>query len=77
MRAALGSLSLILLWSVSVFAQERPSTDQRPLAFMHVTVIDATGAPAQPDMTVVVSGNHITATWKSRQSQLFREVPGS
>jgi imidazolonepropionase-like amidohydrolase len=25
-----------------------------PLAFTHVTVIDLTGAPAQPDMTVVI-----------------------
>jgi predicted amidohydrolase len=30
-------------------------------------VIDATGAPAQPDMTVVVSENHITALGKSNE----------
>ena len=66
-RAALGSLSLIFLWSIPVFAQERPSTDQRPLVFTHVTVIDATGAPAQPNMTVVISGNHITALGKASE----------
>jgi imidazolonepropionase-like amidohydrolase len=64
-RVALGSLSLILLWSTPVFAQEKPSTDQRPLVFTHVAVIDATGAPAQPNMTVVISGNHITALGKT------------
>jgi hypothetical protein len=32
-----------------------------PLAVMHVTVIDGTGAPAKPDQTVVVSGNRIAA----------------
>jgi predicted amidohydrolase YtcJ len=31
------------------------------LAFVHVTVIDATGAPAKPNQTVLVSGNRITA----------------
>lgn len=33
----------------------------RVLAFTHVTVIDATGAPARPDSTVVITGNRITA----------------
>ena len=36
-----------------------------PLVFTHVTVIDATGSPAQPDMTVVVTGDRITAVGKS------------
>jgi dipeptidyl aminopeptidase/acylaminoacyl peptidase/imidazolonepropionase-like amidohydrolase len=30
-----------------------------PLAISHVTVIDGTGAPAQPDRTVIVTGNRI------------------
>ena len=67
MRPVLGSLSVILLSSTLFFGQERPPTDQRPLAFTHVTVIDATGTPAQPDMTVVVSDNHITALGKSNE----------
>jgi len=48
-----------------VFAQHGPIRDPRPLAFTHVNVIDATGAPAQPDMTVVVSGDRITGLGKS------------
>jgi imidazolonepropionase-like amidohydrolase len=37
----------------------------RDLAFIHATVIDATGAPAQPDTTVVVEGTHIVAVGPS------------
>ncbi len=47
--------------------QEAPSTAQRPVAITHVTVIDATGKPAQPDMTVLISGNRITAIGKAAQ----------
>jgi hypothetical protein len=36
-----------------------------PLAITHVTVIDGTGAAAQPDMTVVVTGDRITALGKA------------
>jgi cytosine/adenosine deaminase-related metal-dependent hydrolase len=37
----------------------------QPLVFTHVTIIDATGAPAQPDMTVVIRGDRITELGKS------------
>jgi len=37
-----------------------PQGDNVPLALTHVAVIDATGAPAQPDMTVIISGGYIT-----------------
>ena len=38
------------------------STPQKPaLAIVHVTVIDATGAAARPDMTVLVNDQHIAA----------------
>ncbi len=45
--------SLLLL-----LAAERAET--APLAITHVTVIDTTGGPARPDMTVVVEGDRIT-----------------
>lgn len=64
MRSALMSLSLVLLCSIVVVGQATTAA-QKPLAFTHVTVIDATGGPAQPDMTVVVTGNRITAIGKS------------
>jgi imidazolonepropionase-like amidohydrolase len=47
--------------STFLFAQTQAGPADRPLAFTHVTVIDATGSPAQPDMTVVVTGNRISA----------------
>src|SRR6516165_11486251 len=37
----------------------------KSLAITCVTVIDATGAPARPDITVVVTGDRITAVGKS------------
>ena len=51
--------SLLFIFGLSTlgFAQEAPPTDQRPLAFTHVSVIDTTGGPVQPDMTVIVSGH--------------------
>jgi imidazolonepropionase-like amidohydrolase len=39
---------------------------QASFALGHVTVIDMTGAPPQPDMTVVVTGNRIAALGPSR-----------
>jgi len=64
MRAALGSLSLIVLSSALLVGQAQPGGGQRPLAFTHLTVIDATGSPAQPDTTVVVTGDRISALGK-------------
>ena len=58
------SVSLVFLFFTSAFAQQELASNQRLLAFTHVTVIDATGAPAQPDMTVLVSGERITALGK-------------
>ena len=44
------------------------------LALTHVTVIDATGAPAKPDMTVVVSGDRIVELGKSADIHLARDA---
>jgi hypothetical protein len=66
-------LILLVLPTVCI-AQEAPPADQRPLAFTHVTVIDATGTPAKPDMTVVVSTNRITSIGKTGQVTLPANV---
>jgi imidazolonepropionase-like amidohydrolase len=50
-------LIALLLFSSSATAQKNP----RNLAFTHVTVIDCTGAPAKPNMTVVINGDRIAA----------------
>ncbi len=55
MRRICASLGLALLSSV-LAAQESLKT----LVITHVAVIDATGAPARPDSTVVITGDRIT-----------------
>lgn len=65
MKIVLGSLWIVLVSFTLIHAQEQETTDQRPLAFTHVTVIDTTGASQQTDMTVIVSGNRIAAVGKA------------
>jgi imidazolonepropionase-like amidohydrolase len=57
--------SLFSLIPDSGFAQTQPSFHSKPIVFTHVTVIDATGAPAKFDMTVVISGERIVALGKT------------
>lgn len=64
MRNILPSLLIILLPALSV-AQTEPIAQSESLAFIHVTVIDMTGAPPKPDMTVVVAGSRIAALGKT------------
>jgi hypothetical protein len=51
------------------FALPTASSQQKPkeniLAISDVTVIDATGAPAQPNMTVIITGDQITKIAKT------------
>jgi len=56
------SFLLLLLFSVTQYSTDAGQTN---LVFTHVTVIDATGSPAQPDVTVVITGNRIAAMGKS------------
>lgn len=58
-------LLLLLALPVALLAQLRDPTHPTPLVFTHVTVIDATGAPAQPDMTVVIAKERITVLDKT------------
>jgi imidazolonepropionase-like amidohydrolase len=54
---------LAVLATAVAFAQF--SASDSTLVFSHVNVIDATGAPMQPDMTVIVEGQRITEVAKS------------
>jgi hypothetical protein len=56
------SLSLILVLTAVCL---RATPPQSTLVFTHVNVIDATGAPVQPDMTVVVEDQRIVDLGKS------------
>lgn len=60
-RLAAAALALLLV-SGMAFAGEHTAP---PLAFTHVTVIDATGAPPAANMTVVIDDQHIVALGKS------------
>ena len=57
-------LSLLLLPG-SLFAQPEQKPQPKPLAITHVNVIDTTGGPSLPDMTVVVAEGRITAVGTS------------
>jgi hypothetical protein len=72
MRSLLFSFFLVLVTPALFFAQGTAATDQRPLAFTHVSVIDATGGPLQPDMTVIVSRNRVTALGKAGRAAIPR-----
>jgi imidazolonepropionase-like amidohydrolase len=51
-----------------LIAQENSTAQKRPLVFTHVTVIDVTGGPVQPDRTVVISDGHIIAIGDSAKT---------
>jgi len=55
----------LALAALATFAQVHASTSA--LAITHVTVIDATGAPPKPDMTVIVKDGHIADLGRSDQ----------
>src|SRR5713226_3340483 len=61
MRKALVFFAL----AVPAWLRAQPGTTPGLLVFTHVTVIDCTGAPEQPDMTVVITGDRISAIGKS------------
>ncbi|NUM76977.1 amidohydrolase family protein [candidate division KSB1 bacterium] len=57
-----------------LFAQNEFSGKEKNLVFTQVTVIDATGASPQPDMTVVITGNRITALGKTGKVKIPQEA---
>lgn len=66
------SLAVLFLLSplVCVANHQAHSAKPRPLALTHVTVIDTTGAPAKPDMTVAIVGDRIAEMGKSDEIRL-------
>lgn len=56
---------LVVMLPVLVFGRGSPITQQRPLVFRNVTVIDIAGNQPQPNMTVVISGNRIIKIGKT------------
>jgi imidazolonepropionase-like amidohydrolase len=63
----LARLSSILVCLLLLLAQPKQASAQRSLVFTHVTVIDATGAAAKPDMSVLISGGRIVELGRMRR----------
>jgi imidazolonepropionase-like amidohydrolase len=65
------AIPLILLTLPStLLGQSKPVEKDKPLFITHVNVIDATGAPVKPDMTVVITGDRITLIKKSSKARV-------
>ena len=62
------ALFLIVLLPQMLVAQ------MKPLVLTHATVIDMTGAPPKSDMTVIISGNLITALGKSNKVRVPKDA---
>ncbi|MDP9162125.1 MAG: hypothetical protein M3O09_18110, partial [Acidobacteriota bacterium] len=58
---------LVVLIAAAAFPQSGASLST--LVFSHVNVIDATGAPVQSDMTVIVKARHIAEVTKSGRAR--------
>ena len=52
---------LLLILSVLLLAQAKPDRIPAPLALTHATIIDVTGGELRRDMTVVITGDRISA----------------
>jgi imidazolonepropionase-like amidohydrolase len=61
-RALMG---IVLAMTIAVAAFARTAAPDTALVFSHVNIIDATGAPLQPDMTVIVRDRRIVTVEKS------------
>src|SRR3982751_1618155 len=67
-------LALLLSLKPVLLAQEKQEVPQRTLAFTHITVIDATGAPPKSDMTVVITGNRIALVGETGKITLPKDA---
>ncbi len=69
MKTILALLLIILQFAVGA-AEVTQSVPSQPLAFIHTTIIDMTGAKPKPNMTVVIIGNRIFAIGKTGRVSL-------
>ena len=59
------TIALLLISFALPTAWSQPKLEKNVLAISDVTVIDATGAPAKPNMTVIITGDRITTIAKT------------
>jgi len=67
---------LSLLWLLAPGSWQSPQNKQQPksLVINRVTVIDATGAEAKSDMTVVITGDRITTIGKAAEVKIPKDA---
>ena len=73
MKIAVTFLALLAALGVLVSAQTglaQAATVPTPLVITHVNIIDATGSPVQPDMSVTIQGNRIVRITRSGKAKL-------
>jgi len=58
-------IALLLLLPALLLAQSNGNRQAAPLVLAHVTIIDVTGGPSKPDMTVVIRGDRISDIGKA------------
>src|SRR6266446_9434666 len=59
------AILFLLLVPALLSGQVKPTPKFKPLVFTHATVIDATGAPARRDMSIVIVDGRIIALGKT------------
>lgn len=67
-------LSAVLLCCTLPLARPTSADGQRPLVLTHVTVIDATGAPAKPDVSVVIGGGRVVGIGRAGRVRLPKDA---
>lgn len=65
---------LLLAFAALHLAQAEQSTQPKPLVFIHVTAIDATGSPPKPEMTVVIKGDRITELGPTKRVRVPKDA---
>jgi imidazolonepropionase-like amidohydrolase len=65
---------LFCVMPVLLLAHPKQNRQPKPLILTHVTVIDATGAAANSDMTVVIISDRITELGKTREVRLPKDA---
>jgi imidazolonepropionase-like amidohydrolase len=64
------ALASALLFAAAGVRADATASPPPPLAVAHVTVIDTTGGPARPDMTVIVEGERIARVGPSSSTKI-------
>jgi hypothetical protein len=68
------TMALLLIFFALPAARSQQKLQQNILAVSDVTVIDATGAPAKPNMTVIITGDQITKIAKTGEVAIPKDA---